>query len=440
MASRLFGAVINTAHVLDLGRLGHGSQGYACHRCAGAAFYHEGVIRKAWGEGDPIIAFSGFNPDDYPGSAMIGINSSRISEMPVVMKTGFGEIAFVADASDEILERIEGILQESQSLLEAIRICHTRIAKTDPFVLVVLCKEAIYATRNSRRKKLTVGSINYAADAIISGASATSGHYCSSQSGVLGPGSVFKFSVEPGDWVIVTKEGCQKGSVTPDIDDYSCWCDASFMMVQGNWVDGRLVQDIRRDLGVECAIATAKKYPEILADPRSVLIPIPDGGNYYAVGFAEHMGWQSHLQDSNKMVKYVSDGIVKNKYPRDVWVDPYYVYNPKRVCVEDRIVILIDDGVRHGYNIKAVIRRLREYGALGIYAIFASAQRCACMHGNGGEDLQNLPFAAGFAHEDEMARALGIDGMVILDNEDRLKAINTPGRRHCFDCCWQSAV
>ncbi len=177
-----------------------------------------------------------------------------------------------------------------------------------------------------------------------------------------------------------------------------------------------------------------REWPDHQID---VVIPIPDSSRSSALQVA----W--HLQ-----LKY-REGFVKNRYIARTFIMPGQAVRKKSVRQKlnaidlefrGKNVLLVDDSIVRGTTSRQIVQMAREAGANKVY--FASAAppvRYANVYGI------DMPSAGELvAHErtvDEIAAAIGADGLIYQDLEDLENAVRAgnPRLQHFDTSCFSGA-
>src|SRR5947208_39320 len=126
-------------------------------------------------------------------------------------------------------------------------------------------------------------------------------------------------------------------------------------------IGGRNVYATRVEIGRRLA----QEHP-VEAD---LVIPVPESGTPAAIGYAEESG-----------IPYGS-GLVKNAYVGRTFIQPSQTIrqlgirlklNPLRQNVRGKRIVVVDDSIVRGNTQRAIVRMLRESGALEVHIRIAS--------------------------------------------------------------------
>jgi amidophosphoribosyltransferase len=187
-------------------------------------------------------------------------------------------------------------------------------------------------------------------------------------------------------------------------------------------IGGRGVHAARVEIGRRLA----KEHP---AD-ADLVIPVPESGTPAAVGYAEASGIPYGL------------GLVKNSYVGRTFIQPSQTIrqlgirlklNPLRDVIRGKRLVVVDDSIVRGNTQRALIRMLREAGAVEVHVRISSPPvKWPCFYG--------IDFAS---RAELVANGLDIDGVRASINADSLgyvseqgliAATEQPANRLCTAC------
>ena len=170
----------------------------------------------------------------------------------------------------------------------------------------------------------------------------------------------------------------------------------------------------------------AKEHP-VEAD---LVIPVPESGTPAAIGYARESG-----------IPY-GVGLVKNSYVGRTFIQPSQTIrqlgirlklNPLREIIEGKRIIVVDYSIVRGNTQRALIRMLREAGALEIHVRISSAPvKWPCFYGIDFASRAEL-IAAGLEIE-EIRRSIGADSLGYISMEGMIAATTIPTDRLCTAC------
>ena len=170
----------------------------------------------------------------------------------------------------------------------------------------------------------------------------------------------------------------------------------------------------------------AKEHP-VEAD---LVIPVPESGTPAAVGYARASG-----------IPYGA-GLVKNSYVGRTFIQPSQTIrqlgirlklNPLREIIEGKKIIVVDDSIVRGNTQRALIRMLREAGALEIHVRISSPPvKWPCFYGIDFASRAEL-IASGL-EIDEIRRSIGADTLGYVSLEGLVEATTIAESKLCTAC------
>ncbi|MGC8583623.1 MAG: amidophosphoribosyltransferase [Thermoproteus sp.] len=182
--------------------------------------------------------------------------------------------------------------------------------------------------------------------------------------------------------------------LVPPGENRLCALEYVYFAHPASTLGGRYVYAVRRALGEALAAAETEEIDAVAFVPETARIA--------ASAYAERLG-----------VPLV-EAVVKNRFVGRVFISPPSarvaedVFRVVKELVEGKKVAVVDDSLIRGTNIRAVVRRLREAGALRVHVRIASPPvRWPCFFGMDFYSRREL-----IAHgksEEEVAKAIGAD-------------------------------
>jgi amidophosphoribosyltransferase len=177
---------------------------------------------------------------------------------------------------------------------------------------------------------------------------------------------------------------------------------------------------------VEIGRRLAKEHP-VEAD---LVIPVPESGTPAAVGYAEASGIPYGL------------GLVKNSYVGRTFIQPSQTIrqlgirlklNPLRDVIRGKRLVVVDDSIVRGNTQRALVRMLREAGALEVHVRIASPPvRWPCFYGIDFATRAEL-VASGLDVEG-VRRSIGADSLGYVSLDGLVAASEQPRSRLCMAC------
>ncbi len=225
--------------------------------------------------------------------------------------------------------------------------------------------------------------------------------------------------VEPGEMVIITKEGVDSKRFAPKCDTALCVFEHVYFARPDSVIDGASVYEARKEAGRFLA-----RQKPVDAD---VVIAAPDSGISAAIGYSQESGIPYEV------------GLMKNRYIARTFIQPTQEMrenavriklNALKSVVAGKRVILIDDSIVRGTTSKRVVSLLREAGATEVHMRISSpAFLYPCYFGTdvGSQDV----LVAVNRTVEEINDLIGSDSLDYLSLENLLK---TPVGSKCEFC------
>lgn len=217
--------------------------------------------------------------------------------------------------------------------------------------------------------------------------------------------------VEPGETVIITKEGIRSVKPEEKIQKQTCVFEYVYFARPDTEIDGISVQEARYKMGA----ALAKESP-VDAD---VVVGVPDSGIGAAIGYAKESG-----------IPYVA-GIVKNKYIGRTFIAPtqaerenmvFVKLNALRSDLNGKKVIVIDDSIVRGTTSRRLVQILRRAGAKEVhFRVSSPPVKFPCYL---GIDTPSKNELISSTHElEEIRKEIGADSLAFISLEGMMNAL-----------------
>jgi len=278
------------------------------------------------------------------------------------------------------------------------------------FSIVFMDEQTLYAARDAHGvRPLVLGKLEH-------------GWVFASETAALDiVGASFVREIEPGEFVAVDADGLRSyrwADATPK----GCIFEYVYLARPDTTIAGRNVHATRVAVGERLA----KEHP-VEAD---LVIPVPESGTPAAVGYARASG-----------IPYGA-GFVKNSYVGRTFIQPSQTIrqlgirlklNPLREVVEGKRIIVVDDSIVRGNTQRALIRMLREAGALEIHVRISSPPvKWPCFYGIDFASRAEL-IASGL-EVDEIRRSIGADTLGYVSLEGLVEATTIAESKLCTAC------
>nr|WP_239020591.1 amidophosphoribosyltransferase [Nakamurella antarctica] len=238
-------------------------------------------------------------------------------------------------------------------------------------------------------------------------------------------GASFVREVEPGEFLAIDADGLRSERfATPD--PKGCLFEYAYLARPDTTIAGRGVNATRVDVGRRLAIEAPAE--------ADLVIPTPESGTPAAIGYAQQSG-----------IPY-GQGLVKNAYVGRTFIQPSQTIrqlgirlklNPLRDVIRGKRLVVVDDSIVRGNTQRALVRMLRESGALEVHVrIAAPPVRWPCFY---GIDFASRTELIANASPDESAiesvRAfIGADTLGYVSLDGLIAASEQPKNRLCTAC------
>jgi amidophosphoribosyltransferase len=242
-------------------------------------------------------------------------------------------------------------------------------------------------------------------------------------------GASFVRDIEPGELLAIDADGVRStrfANPTPK----GCVFEYVYLARPDSIIGGRSVHATRLEIGRRLASEKA-----VEAD---LVIGVPESGTPAAVGYAQGSG-----------IPY-GQGLMKNAYVGRTFIQPSQTIrqlgirlklNPLKEVIRGKRLIVVDDSIVRGNTQRALIRMLREAGALEVHVRIASPPvRWPCFYGiDFATPAELIANAASIgADEDDMVegvrRAIGADSLGYISLQGMVAATEQPATRLCMAC------
>ena len=234
-------------------------------------------------------------------------------------------------------------------------------------------------------------------------------------------GASFVREIEPGELIAIDEDGLRSqhfGQAEPK----GCLFEYVYVARPDTSIGGRNVHAARTDIGRRLA----REHP-VEAD---LVIPVPESGTPAAIGYAAEAGIPYGL------------GLVKNSYVGRTFIQPSQTIrqlgirlklNPLRDVIRGKRLIVVDDSIVRGNTQRALIRMLREAGALEVHVRIASPPvKWPCFYGI--DFASKAELLASSLDIDGVRASIGADTLGYVSLEGLIAASEQPKTRLCRAC------
>jgi len=234
-------------------------------------------------------------------------------------------------------------------------------------------------------------------------------------------GASFIREIEPGELIAVDEHGLRTQRFAP-ASPKGCLFEYVYLARPDTTIAGRSVHETR----VEVGRRLASESP-VEAD---LVIPVPESGTPAAIGYAQASG-----------IPY-GTGLVKNSYVGRTFIQPSNTIrqlgirlklNPLRSAIAGKRIVVVDDSIVRGNTQRALVRMLREAGAVEVHVRISSPPvQWPCFYGIDFASRAEL-IASGLAVE-EIRASIGADSLAYIALDALVDATTVPADRLCRAC------
>ncbi len=234
-------------------------------------------------------------------------------------------------------------------------------------------------------------------------------------------GASFVREIEPGELIAVDEDGLRSQHFA-NADPKGCLFEYTYLARPDTTIAGRNVHSARVEIGRRLA----KEHP-VEAD---LVIPTPESGTPGAIGYAEASG-----------IPY-GTGLVKNAYVGRTFIQPSQTIrqlgirlklNPLRDVIRGKRLIVVDDSIVRGNTQRALVRMLREAGAVEVHVRIASPPvKWPCFYGI--DFASKAELIANGLDTEGIRRSIGADSLGYLSLDGLIAASEQPKSRLCRAC------
>lgn len=222
-------------------------------------------------------------------------------------------------------------------------------------------------------------------------------------------GATYLRDVEPGEMVIITKEGLTSEQIVPGQQKLDIF-EMVYFARPDSLLLGKRVDLVRQDFGR----VMAKEFP-IEAD---VIIPVPESGIPAALGYSQASGIPFEM------------GLIKNRYIHRTFIRPTaqlrerdlkMKLNPVIDLIQDKRVVLVDDSIVRGTTMRQLVSMVFEAGAKEVHLLISSPPvRYPDFYGINTPKQSEL--LAAYMTEPEMNDYVGATSLHFLSFDGMIKA------------------
>ncbi|MDQ1709601.1 MAG: amidophosphoribosyltransferase [Frankiaceae bacterium] len=234
-------------------------------------------------------------------------------------------------------------------------------------------------------------------------------------------GASYVRDVQPGELIAIDEHGLRSrtwGKPTP----HGCLFEYVYLARPDTTIAGRGVHSARVEVGRQLA----REAPA----EADLVIPVPESGGPAAIGYAEESG-----------IPY-GEGLVKNRYVGRTFIQPSQTIrqmgirlklNPLRDVLKGQRLVVVDDSIVRGNTQRALVRMLREAGALEVHVRISSPPvKWPCFYGIDFATQAEL-IANGMLVE-QIRESIQADSLAYVSLDGLVEATTIPRDRLCTAC------
>ncbi len=225
-------------------------------------------------------------------------------------------------------------------------------------------------------------------------------------------GAKFEREIEPGELVIIDKNGPRSNRAAATQGRASCVFESIYFSRPDSRSEGKLIYQSRQAMGAQLAI----EHP-VEAD---LVTGVPDSATAAALGYSRQSG-----------IPY-SDLLLKNRYVGRTFIQPdqklrnlgvRLKFNPLTEIIEGKRIVLVDDSIVRGTTTPHVVRLLRKAGAKEVHMRSCAPQiRWPCHFGVDMATRSEL--IAAQKSVEEIRKLIDADTLGYLSVEGLAKSVN----------------
>ncbi|MBD3310673.1 hypothetical protein GF351_05650 [Candidatus Woesearchaeota archaeon] len=330
-------------------------------------------------------------------------------------------------SDSELLSRIVSRAASTQSGIADLSMMMRKYASGCPsggdYAVAMLDRQGITAARGWGRKPLIIGKKN------------SSYAVASESTSFINTGFEIERDVRPGEIVRITPDGydtIEELDLQPIKYGTFEWIYTAF---PASVIDGIPVAKVREEIGRSLARKAMKRGIE-----ADYVVPIPDSGKFHGMGvgraFAQEFGLQTPPIYAEAFVKYPGSGrsfLPKTQEQRDAVATFKLV--PVKYFIEGKRLILTDDSIVRGTQLKNRVQILVENGAESLDAVIACPPLMhACPYGKTTKKDDDC--IAAQKRLEAIREELSLRNLIYASIEDIEQAIGLEKNMLCTTC-WE---
>ena len=234
-------------------------------------------------------------------------------------------------------------------------------------------------------------------------------------------GASFVREIEPGELIAIDADGLRSQHFD-NAQPKGCVFEYIYLARPDTTIAGRGVHSARVEIGRRLA----KEHPT----DADLVIPVPESGTPAAIGYAEASGIPYGL------------GLVKNSYVGRTFIQPSQTirqlgirlkFNPLRDVIRGKRLVVVDDSIVRGTTQRALVRMLREAGAVEVHVRISSPPtKWPCFYGL--DFGTNAELIANSLEIEGIRQLIGADSLGYISLDGVVGATEQPKSRLCCAC------
>jgi amidophosphoribosyltransferase len=237
-------------------------------------------------------------------------------------------------------------------------------------------------------------------------------------------GAKFEREVEPGEFVVIDKNGVHSHKWTKETRETICIFEYIYFARPDSYLGGKLLHTCRQRLGANLAKEVGDKGADFV-------VSVPDSGTPHAIGVATELKLS------------FQEGLIKNRYVGRTFINPHQKQreigirmklNPLRDVLEGKKVLLVDDSIVRGNTSSQIVDLIRRVGgAKEVHMMVCSPPvKYPCYYGIDMAAREEL--VAANKNLDELKAFLGADSVNYLSIEGMMDATGLSLDHACMAC------
>ena len=232
----------------------------------------------------------------------------------------------------------------------------------------------------------------------------------------------FQRDLKPGEIIELTETSFISHHLLDNGKRAHCQFEWIYFARPDSFIEGRLVYDVRRKVGIRLA-----KESAVEAD---FVVPVPDSGRAHAIGYSEGSG-----------IPY-AEGLIKNRYIQRTFIMPHQAdrdssiclkLNPLKPVIEGKRIILVDDSIVRGTTMRQIVRIVKDTGAKEVHLRIGCPPIVSPCHF--GIDIKNKKeFVADQRNLEAIRKFLGADTLAYASIDNLVASIGRNKDELCLGC------